>query len=41
MKLEGAWVVFIFSLILSSFERFGKLLSRSTGVGAPLGMDSS
>ena len=41
MKLEGAWVVFILSLIFSSLVTFGKLLILSTGVAEPLGMDSS
>lgn len=41
MKLEGALVEFIFSLIFSSLDTYGKLLILSTGVGAPFGMESS
>ena len=41
IKLEGACVVFIFSLILSSLETFGKLLILWTAVVDPLGIDRS
>ena len=41
IKLEGACVVFIFSLIFSSDETLGKLLNLSIGVGAPLGIETS
>lgn len=41
MKLCGAWVVFIFSLIFSAIGTLGKLFTLSTGVCAPLGIERS